>query len=167
MSLKWKNIPVVCGQTKTQGIKLMWTCYTPMHFSVHIMAHIFQKQLVWPPANSIFSASENKGLSVNLARPEILQRQETKQELALCLQQSFPLTWLQFSHWTTGTFSATILLACGLKRTISQVKSIWFPGVQCHYKTLRRDLFRQGLSTQHHTKNTTDHHDLKPGGTRG
>lgn len=136
----------------TRGLKLMWTCYPPMHFSVHIMAHILQKQLVWPRANSIFLASGNKGLSVNLARPEILQRQETKQELVLCLQQSFPLAWLQFAHWTTGTFSATILLAYGLKWTISPVKSICFPWVQCRSRTPRSSLFRQGLSTQYHAK---------------
>lgn len=60
----------------------------------------------------------NKGSSVNFARPEILQHQGTKQELVLCLQQRFPLTWLQFAHWTTGTFTATILLADGLKQTV-------------------------------------------------
>lgn len=38
----------------TRDLKLMWTCYPPMHFSVHIMAHILQKQLLWPRANSIF-----------------------------------------------------------------------------------------------------------------
>lgn len=32
----------------------MWTCNPPMHFSVHIIAHILQKQLVWPRANSSF-----------------------------------------------------------------------------------------------------------------
>lgn len=130
----------------------MWTCYPPMHFSVHIMAHILQKQLVWPRANSIFLASGNKGLSVKLARPEILQRQETKQELVLCLQQSFPLAWQQFAHWTTGTFSATILLANGLKRTFSPVRRICFPWLQCHSRAPRRRPFRQGLSTQHHAK---------------
>lgn len=30
----------------------MWTCYPPMHFSVHIIAHILQKQLLWPKANT-------------------------------------------------------------------------------------------------------------------
>lgn len=132
-----------------------------MHFSVHIMAHILQKQLVRPRANSIFLGSGNKGLSVNLARPEILQRQETKQELVLCLQQSFPLTWLHFAHWTAGTFSATILLAYGLKLTTSRVKSICFPWVKCLCRTLRKGLFRQDLSTQDHAKNT-----IKPEGTR-
>ena len=94
-----KNIPAVWANKVTGDLELMWTCYTPMHFSVHIMEHILQKQLVWPPANSIFSASENKGLSVNLARPEILKRQETKQEVVLCLHQSFPLTWLHFANY--------------------------------------------------------------------
>lgn len=32
----------------------MWTCYPPMHFSVHIIAHILQKQLLWPKANTFF-----------------------------------------------------------------------------------------------------------------
>ena len=145
----------------------MWTYYPPMRFSVHIMANILQKQLVWPQANSTFSASGNKGLSVNLARPEILPRQETKQELVLCLQQSFPLTWLPFARWTTGTFRSSILLVCGLKPSLFQVRSKSFPWVQCQCNTPRRDLSKQRLSSQHHAINTGDQRDLKAGESRG
>lgn len=95
-----------------RDLRLMWTFNPPMHFSVHIMAHTLQKQLVWPWANFVFLVSGNKCLSVNLARDSTTPTDKTRTRS--CLQQSFPLTWLQFPKWTTGTFSATILLAYGL-----------------------------------------------------
>lgn len=128
---KWKSTPVPWNQTKTPGIlRVLWTCCTPMQFSVHIIAYILQKQLLRPQANSLFSACGNKGSSVNPARSEILQRQETKQELVLCLQQSFPSTWLQFSRCSTGTFSSSILRPQSpQQRPVSQVKAATFPRV--------------------------------------
>lgn len=144
--LEWNSIPVLGGQTKTKGI---------LHSCEHASRPCISHNSTYIAKTTALTTSQlhgNKGLSVNRATPEILQRQETKQEPALCLEQSFPWTWPQSAHWTTGTSAATILLAYG--RTTSQVRSMCFPGIKI---TLEGpDFFRQRLSTQHHKKYTSE-----------